>query len=150
MQKSLKVIHRRPSTRVKGVFTPLDFESLILHPSSFFKIRLITPLECIEPLILPQYKVKSLGVLVLTIVYNLPFILLPAPGCIYIFERFSWSWRPYQNTLEGLQEGIVVTYIIYHSIYITLMYKHADKHTLIRIGKRLHPKLITSRKQRGE
>ena len=104
------------------MFTPLDFESLILHPSSFLKIRLITPLECIEPLILPQYKVKSLGVLVLTIVYNLPFILLPAPGCIYIFERFSWSWRPYQNSLEGLQEGIVVTYIIYHSIYITLIF----------------------------
>ncbi len=112
------------------MFTPLDFESLILHPSSFFKIRLITPLECIEPLILPQYKVKSLGVLVLTIVYNLPFILLPAPGCIYIFERFSWSWRPYQNTLEGLQEGIVVTYIIYHSIYITLIFKR-NKKTLI-------------------
>ena len=101
------------------MFTPLNFESLILHPSSFFKIRLITLIERIEPLILLQYKVKSLGVLVLTLVYNLPFVLLPAPGCIYILKDSADLKDPTHRRYKAFEKGTGLQ-ILFITLYILL------------------------------
>ena len=51
MQKSLQIIHRRPSKGVKRVFTPLDFEISYFTPHKFFKNTLDYHLEHMEPLI---------------------------------------------------------------------------------------------------